>query len=274
MPFLFSIFMLKYVTGENMENTTALLITILTGLFFVVGFVIVHFIKKKKELAIFSTGMAFIVMLGMVIFDLFPEIVEMVQELNLALSYKIILIISLMAVGIGGLKLLDIFLPHHHHDHHEHEDVHEHKDHMYHIGFITGFSLLFHNILEGMSIFIISCENITTGLITAIAVGCHNIPLGIEIASGMESEKNPLLKKILLICLVFSSSLGALFLYLYGGPLPSIVSLILIGIACGMIIYIVLFELLSEIKNYHKEKYVYYGMLFGIIIISLMLFLE
>ncbi len=259
-----------------MANFEALLITLIAGIFFFIGFTLVKFVKRKKELAILATGMALVVMLGMVFFDLIPEIIEMSENNNFDKWEKLVYILTFMILGIFLLKLFDYFLPNHHHEHHEHEKNHtEHNHHLFHIGFITAFSLILHNILEGMSIYIIGTESLVSGLLTAFAVGCHNLPLGIEVASSMEAIKqNSYIKKILLILLVISSSIGAFCLFLIGGELPQMVMLALISLACGMILYIALFELLLEIMAYLKRRETYYGLAIGAIIILLMTFIH
>lgn len=258
-----------------MNNVYALLLTLLVGLFFLIGFLLVCFVKKKNELVIFSTGMAFIIMLGMVFFDLIPEIIEMSEFLPYGKLEKVIFLLTFMILGIFILKVFDKLLPHHHHDHHEKEDEVEHNSHLYHIGFITTFSLILHNILEGMSIYIIGMESIMTAFVTSIAVGFHNIPLGIEIASTMSKIKeHSKLKVIMLFLLVVSSSFGAIGLFFFGRAISSEILIALICLACGMILYIAMFELLTEVFNYRKDKLVYLGMITGIFIISIMTFLE
>ena len=259
-----------------MGNIGALLITLVAGIFFLFGFILVRFVKRKKELTILATSMALVVMLGMVFFDLMPEILEMSEVLYFDRWQKLLYILIFMFIGMFILKIFDIFLPHHHHEHHDHEKNHEeHNSHLIHIGFIMTTSLILHNILEGMSIYIIGTESLATGFLTALAVGCHNLPLGIEVASSMEAMKQgTFLKKLLVIFLVFSSSIGALFLFFLGGNISSYVLLALICIACGMILYIALFELLLEITGYLKRRETYYGMAIGVIIILLMTFIH
>ena len=259
-----------------MGNIGALLITLVAGIFFLFGFILVRFVKRKKELTILATSMALVVMLGMVFFDLMPEILEMSEVLYFDRWQKLLYILIFMFIGMFILKIFDIFLPHHHHEHHDHEKNHEeHNSHLVHIGFIMTASLILHNILEGMSIYIIGTESLATGFLTALAVGCHNLPLGIEVASSMEVEKNNgLLKKVIAILLVLSSSFGAIILYLLGGNIPTIVLLALISLACGMILYIALFELLVEVMSYLKRRETYYGMAIGVIVLLLMTFIH
>ena len=91
----------------------------------------------------------------------------------------------------------------------------------------------------------------------------------------MEVEKNNgFLKKIIEILLVFSSSIGAIFLYVLGGNIPVYILLALISLACGMILYIALFELLVEVMSYLKRRETYYGMAIGVIILLVMTFIH
>lgn len=259
-----------------MNNFSALLITIISGLFFGIGFLFVRFFKKKKELSIIATSLAFIVMLGMICFDLFPEILELLEEINHPNSLKIGYVGILIALGIIILKIFDTFLPAHHHEHHENEkSKKEHNHHMFHVGFILAFSLLLHNILEGISMYIIATENLSAGILMAVGVGLHNLPLGIEIATNLENENEK--KKItifMLFFLIFSAFLGALFLFLFQVNISSFFLLLFLSISCGMILYIAFFELLKEILTYKNSKYTYIGIGIGIIFLTIMTFFE
>ncbi len=259
-----------------MGNLNAMLLTLFAGIFFLFGFGLVKFVKKKRELSILATGMALVVMLGMTFFDLMPEIIEMSETLKFSKWGKLVYILAFMILGILVLKVFDSFLPHHHHEHHEHEKNHEeHDHHLFHIGFIMTTSLILHNILEGMSIYIIGAESLSAGFLTALAVGCHNLPLGIEVASSLEGEKNNgFLKKIIALLLLFSSSLGAVLLYFLGGNISDSILLALVSLACGMILYIALFELLVEVMSYLKRRETYYGMAIGGIVLLLMTFIH
>ena len=257
-----------------MERNYGLIFTLCIGLFFLIGFILVRTIKDKKKLTYFSTGMAFIVMVGMLIFDLIPEIIELNSDELLNKNFSVALSAGFIILGIVLLKCLDIVLPHHQHNHNEHESKHEHEEHTTHVGLMTSISLVIHNIIEGMSIFIITCENIMTGFMATVAVGMHNIPLGIEIASNTEKNKKSITDYIILGLLLLSSSIGALIIYLSGIEIPEVIELILLSISCGMIIFISLFELLPEIKNYSKERQMYYGIITGIVLVILMILLQ
>ncbi len=252
----------------------ALLLTLFSGAFFGIGFFLVKRFHQNKELATVAIGLALTIMLGMLFFDLMPEIIELSNNIEQNKWVKILLIFLFMGIGMGILKVFDSFLPNHHHEHKEKEkNIEEHKHHMYHVGVILSFSLILHNILEGMSIYLIANKTLISGFFTAIGVGLHNLPLGVEIASGLEQEreKHTLWMKIILI---LSSSFGAFFLFLIPGGLSNFWQFLLISIACGMILYITLFELLKEAMAYRKKKSMYIGVGLGLILLITMLILS
>lgn len=257
-----------------MNSIYALLFSFIIGLFFLIGFLVVHFVKRRKELTIISIGMAFTVMIGMLFLDLGPEIIEMMNEIELLLIYKVILVFGFIILGIFLLKGIDYFIPHHYHVHHEKENEKEHNNHMFHIGLLTSISLIFHNILEGMSVYIITSENVMSGFLMMIAIGCHNIPFGIEIASSLKNEKNSKFRILIMLLLVLSSLFGALFLYIFGNLIPHLFEFMLLCVSSGMIFYITVFELLGEIKNYYKDKRLYVGILLGVLILFITAFIH
>ncbi len=242
-----------------------LLLALISGLFFIVGFIIANKIKNKEKLSYFAISLAFVVMLNLIIFDLAPEILEVFEN-------KLLIAGLLVLIGMGLLKVLDLFIPDHHHEHHDNEkNHHEHNSHVYHIGVVTLVSLLLHNIIEGIAIYGLTVNNIESGLFMCMGVALHNIPLGIEIAISLSKLKNRKEhNKILVTLLALSSLLGALLVSLIGN-----ISEIFLGvITCltlGMIIYLAFFELLQEIFNNRKHKEVYYGIITGVIIIILSL---
>lgn len=85
-----------------------LLTTLLLGIFIVIGALIALLINKKSKIIEFSIGLAFGVLVGLILIDLLPEIFE-----NLGFRYIYVALIGV----IGGyiiLKILDNFIPDHH----------------------------------------------------------------------------------------------------------------------------------------------------------------
>jgi ZIP family zinc transporter len=229
----------------------AVIITLLSGVSFLVGYLITKFVKNEKKLIIFSVGFSFSIILGLVFFDLLPECFELMNSKFALVGFAI--------SGILILKILDKFVP-------DHEHTSEHNHHMEHIGLISAFALMLHNIIEGTAIYSNAINDAKTGLMMALAVSFHNIPLGIQVSSLVKNKKE---KAILLTCLVISSVVGILLIQLFGITLSDNVQGVLISITLGMLIYIAIFELLCEIKEHIKDKILWIGLILGTIIISL-----
>ncbi|MBR4178193.1 MAG: ZIP family metal transporter [Bacilli bacterium] len=229
----------------------ALLVTLLSGIAFFIGYFITRFIKNEKSLVTFSIGFAFSIIFGLIAFDILPEIIEF---------GNVLIVISCAIGGIALLKLLDIFVPEH-----EHGTKHK-KDHIEHIGIISAIALFLHNIIEGTAIYTTALTDIKMGTFMALGVAFHNIPLGIQISSLIHEKKN---KLVLLTCLAFSSILGVLVIGLFNISISPLVEGILLSVTFGMLIYLLLFELLCEVRENIKKKELIIGLLTGLLFIIL-----
>ena len=227
----------------------AIIITLLSGISFLVGYLITKFIKNEKKLVTFSVGFSFTIILGLVFFDLLPECIELLEN-------KILIILCIVVV-IAILKLLDIFIPNHEHGANN-------KNHMEHIGLISALALFLHNIIEGTAIYTTSINNLSLGFFTALGVSFHNIPLGIQISSLIKNKKE---KIFLLSSLVFSSIIGIILIKIFNITLNNAVIGVLISLTLGMLVYISMFELLCEVKEHIKKRELQIGIVLGIIII-------
>ena len=248
-------------------NLVGLVLTFIAGLFFAVGFIIAAKSKNKEKLSYFAISLAFIVMLNLIMFDLVPEVLEIFANNKF---WGLFLVLT----GIAILKVLDLFIPNHHHDHDDDEENHhEHNSHVYHIGIVTLLSLLLHNIIEGIAIYGLTINSIEAGIFMCVGVALHNIPFGIEISLLLDKlQQRKLSNKILMCTLIFSSLFGGLIGFTFGN-ISELFLGIITAITLGMIIYISLLELLPEMLNNHKHKEVYYGIIVGVIVILLSLVL-
>ena len=129
---------------------------------------------------------------------------------------------------------------------------------------MTSLALIIHNIVEGMSIYGVSQSDLKTGLIYAIGVGLHNIPLGIEITAMFDKKES---KKMWtwLILLTISTFIGGLIIFILKDTLSDFLLGSLLSITIGMILYLVFNELLVELKE-NFNKFSLYGLLIGIIL--------
>lgn len=254
-----------------MSNVIAFGITLLTGLSFLFGLWISHFASKKDEIVTFSIGLALSVTFGMIFFDLLPECLEIFKEYSR--FEQVLRIGSMVLLGIILLKVLDFFVPTHTHHHEEHEkNKEEHLSHLKHIGIVTSFSLFMHNVLEGTAIFTASCTSVSMGLLMMAGVSLHNIPLGIEIASSFENKQKGFLA-LLFSLLVLSPFLGGVFVFFLPSGISSLLEGYLICLSLGMMLYLVLFELLTEFIAHKDKKASWIGLICGMIIMCVALLL-
>lgn len=227
----------------------ALLLTFLSGLFYLVGIIIYKFVKHKNELTVAAISCAAVVIIGLIIFDLAPELIE--QD-NAWLFVFVIL-------GFVLLFLIDKLIPHHHHKHHDHDEAtKEHKDRLEHVSTITILALSMHNLIEGMALYSISLESIRSGTLMLIGVGLHNLPFGFQIAG----TKN----KLLVFLLVISAFLGGLVVFFFGN-IDEFLQGVVLAISMGMLLHILLFELFKEIRENIRQKATIYGIIIGVILL-------
>ena len=106
-------------------------------------------------------------------------------------------------------------------------------------------------------------KSINSGILMALGVSFHNLPLGIQISSLVKSNKERL---IILTILVFSSIFGISVINLFNINIENIEGIFL-SITFGMLIYISMFELLCEVKEHFNNKELKIGLLIGIIFI-------
>ena len=59
-----------------------LLLTLLVGLFFIIGMLIPKFFHNKHKLLTFTTSLSFIIILFLIIGDLIPEVIEIIESLK------------------------------------------------------------------------------------------------------------------------------------------------------------------------------------------------
>ena len=232
-----------------------ILFTILTGVFFLIGILAFKYIKNKEKTAAFTTALAFVVLFGLLIFDLLEELIEINNY------YLIIPAI----IGFLLLVLLDKLIPHHHHEHKNNCNHDDHELHLNHIGIVTIIALGIHNMIEGLTLYNVTLGSIKSGLLMMLGVSLHNIPLGFQIGNSLNNKRY---NRFLIFFLCISSLLGSL-IYIVFGELNEGIESILLALTFGMLLYILIFELLGEIINHFRKKETLLGLLLGIILLLL-----
>ena len=235
-----------------------IILATMTGFFFLIGILVFHHLKRKDEISLFTTSLAFVVIFGLLVFDLLPELIE---TKDYWLFFPLI-------IGFLILVILDKFIPHHH-EHLESKKKNEHLNHLNHINTITIIALTIHNIIEGLTLYSVTVNDITSGVLMMLSISLHNIPLGFQIGTSIKSKKNNL---FLITLLCISSLLGALIVIVFGNLNEYIIN-ILLSLTFGMLLYILIFELFSEMLHSLKKKSTIYGIITGVIILIIALFI-
>lgn len=248
----------------------ALLLTLVLGLFILLGTIIVFITKNNEKFVSFSLALAFGVMISLSIFELFPEAYEHLEILE---NWKIPVLLGCIMVGIIILKLLDHFIPHHADDEGHHHSKKEHMEHLYHIGIVSSIALVLHNLIEGMAIYGTASTSIHLGLLVGLGVGLHNIPMGMVIASTFyKSSENKKKTVVISFLISISTFVGGLIMFFLNGIMKEELILgILLSITLGMIIYIALFELLEQMIHSKNKKETIIGIILGTSILFLSL---
>ena len=248
-----------------MHNTLALFITFLLGFFIIIGVIIAFFLKKQKKVLDFIFAFALSILTMLILVDLLGHTIE-----HLGIKH-IYLFILFTCLGLLIFKIIDDFVP-------EHEDAKmtkkEEKKNIVHIGILATIALIIHNFVEGMAIYLTAANDINLGIMMALGVGLHNIPLGIIITTTLNSDKNTGKYLFCIISLFISSFLGGLLLYLLNiNTVSDIVIGSLLALTIGMLLYIIIFELYPKVKKTTNKKITIIGLITGVIIALIGMFI-
>ena len=200
--------------------------TLLGGLF------AVKFKDKLHYIMAFAAG----VLLGVVAFDIFPEIIKQIQTYNFSsLGVMIALVIGFLVFHILEKSILIQHC-------HEEECIGHHHPH---IGVASALALAGHSFMDGVGIglgFIISPA---IGLLVAIAVISHDFTDGMNTVSLMLTNKNTNKKSIIFLLLdAIAPVLGAIST-LFFQVSPHFLVLYL-GFFAGFLLYIGASDILPE----------------------------
>lgn len=248
-----------------------LLLTLVLGIFIIVGASIVFLTKNNDKFVQFSISLAFGVMTMLIALDLLPEAFEAIGNENII--YSIVYILVGAAIGFLLLKILDHFIP----DHEDDPDTTIDDDkNLKHIGLVSSIALVIHNIVEGMAIYLLVTSDLKAGLMACIGVGFHNIPLGMVIASTFyKSNQNKRNTMFIILGISLSTFVGGLFIYLF--HLSSIMELlesITLTLTIGMLVYILVMELLPKVIHSEDKKITFTGIGLGILLLVIALFIH
>ena len=199
-------------------------------------------IRFKKHLHLimgFTAG----VLLGVVSFDIFPEIIEQINVNN----FKSVEVMLALVAGFLLFHVLEKFISIHsasegHYAEHKHP----------HVGVFSALALAGHSFMDGVGIGLGFQVNPAVGLIVAIAVISHDFTDGMNTVSLMLNSNNTDRKsKIFLFLDAITPVLGAISTLFYKVS-PHFLVLYL-GFFAGFLLYIGASDILPEAHSKHSS---------------------
>ena len=223
--------------------------SVLAGISTSVGAILL-FIKKDftyKSLAIFL-GLASGVMVAVVLFDMLPS--------ALITNYK--KAILGFVIGVIILLIIDKLI-----------FKYQETDSLISLGYLIMVAIAMHDLPEGMAIALGDELKGRTGMVIALGIGIHNIPEGMAIAAPLIMagvSRFKIFRQTLLIGLItpLGTVLGKYAVKIVPGFLP-----LLLGLASGIMVYLVLFQLWPEAKiKGKKSRWIGFYLGMGIIFLA------
>jgi len=176
------------------------------------------------------------VLLGVVFFDVFPEIINLVKENNFdPTKVMIALVLGFLIFHIFEKTILI---------HHSHED--EYADHKHpQVGIASALALAGHSFMDGVGIGLGFQISPTVGLLVAVAVIAHDFTDGMNTVTLLLTHKNSITRaKWFLLLDALAPILGAIST-LFFHPSESFLVLYL-GFFAGFLLYIGASDILPE----------------------------
>ncbi|MBS4537463.1 zinc transporter ZupT [Clostridium sp. D2Q-11] len=151
----------------------------------------------------------------------------------------------------------------------------ENKNSLKRMGLMSALAIAIHNFPEGLATFTAALKDPTLGIPIAVAVAIHNIPEGIAVSIPLYYATGNKRKAFYYsFASGLSEPLGALVGYLLLSSFFNDLTFgILFGMVAGIMVYISLDELLPAAQKYGEHHISIYGLILGMIVMSLSLLL-
>lgn len=203
------------------------------------GLFAIRFKDKIHFIMAFAAG----VLLGMVTFDLLPEIIEQIIEYN----FRSLDVMIALVVGFLGFHILEKSILTHHH----HEEEFAHHKHP-HVGKASALALAGHSFMDGVAIGLGFQINGAIGALIALAVIAHDFTDGMNTVTLMLANKNTQKSaKQFLFLTALAPILGAMTT-LFFSVTPYFLFLYL-GVFAGFLLYLGASDILPEAHSGHSS---------------------
>lgn len=183
------------------------------------------------------------VLLGVVFFDIFPEIIELLEQNSYNPTHTMIAVVSGFLVFHILEKTILI--------HHSHEDTYADHKHP-HVGIASALALAAHSFMDGVAIGLGFQIDPSIGILVALAVIAHDFTDGMNTVSLLLTHKNSTKRAWgFLLFTAFAPILGA-FSTMFLKVSPNFLVLYL-GFFAGFLLYIGASDILPEAHSKHSS---------------------
>lgn len=249
----------------------ALCLTVISGLFTVLGGLLALFIKRDNtKILAYSLGLSAGVMIYISLVEIFPSAYEALAQIYTEETSYMLTTLSFF-LGIGCVMLLDLLTPNLDKKNLKEQDFSSLKR----TGLMVALVITMHNLPEGLVTFLAAMQNPTTGIAIAAAIAIHNIPEGMAVSIPVYYATNSK-KKAFYYCLLsaLAEPVGALLGYLVLLPILSEeVLAIIFAVIAGAMVFISIDELLPAAYQYSGKRLTAYGFVSGMLLMALSLML-
>jgi len=217
------------------------------------GLFSIKYKDKMHQIMGFTAG----VLLGVVFFDIFPEIINLIKENNIGTNGAMIaLVFGFLIFHILEKTILI---------HHSHED--EYADHKHpQVGVLSALALAGHSFMDGVGIGLGFQINASVGLLVAIAVIAHDFTDGMNTVALMLTHNNTTKKaKWFLLFDALTPILGAFSTLFF--RLPENFLVLYLGFFAGFLLYIGASDILPEAHSKNSSARTILFTLLGIVLI-------
>lgn len=184
------------------------------------------------------------VIMGLIAFDILPEIFHLVHETGVEEMWPMVALI----VGFLAFHIVEKSILIHHAQEGEYEKGHHHP----HVGVASALALAGHSFLDGVGIGLAFQVNEGIGLAVAIAVIAHDFSDGINTASLMMLNGNSRRRALLLLAIdAIAPILGALSTLFF--TIGDKGLLVYLGFFAGFLLYIGASQILPEAHSKHSS---------------------
>jgi zinc transporter ZupT len=202
------------------------------------GLFALKFRDKLHFILSFTTG----VLLGVVSFDIVPEIFRLASEQRIDATGAMVALV----VGFVVFHSLEKFVLVHH-VHEADYAVHHHP----HVGLLSALALSGHSFMDGVAIGLAFQVSNEVGIVVAIAVIAHDFSDGLNTVSLMLATRNTIRRSFgMLVLDAFAPVLGAASTLMF--RVPATILMLYLGFFAGFLLYIAASDILPEAHSQNR----------------------